>query len=155
MRRVRAGVHAVSKARPAHIRLFADRTMDEDRGRPVVRICKRFVFDAAHWLPRVADGHKCKRMHGHTYAVEIVCEGDVDEEDGMLIDYARIDEVWARIFDLIDHRVLNEVRGLENPTTEVLASWIVCELCDSPISAVLAGVRVYESSASWCEVGRV
>ena len=114
-----------------------------------MKIAKSFTFDAAHWLPNVAPDHKCHRMHGHTYRVEIACSGKLDER-GMVCDYAEIAEAWRVAEAEIDHRVLNEVPGLENPTTEVLALWIVGHLCRALLS--LASVRVYESSSSWCEV---
>lgn len=115
-----------------------------------VTISKKFDFDAAHWLPNVPDGHKCSRMHGHTYVAEIICVGEPDKR-GMVVDYAELAEAWAPINTLLDHHVLNEVRGLENPTTEVLAPWILRKLDESPIGHVLVAVRVYESSTTWCE----
>lgn len=118
----------------------------------IVRICKTFDFDAAHYLPHVCEGHKCGRMHGHTYRVSIKLEGEQDNHMGWFLDYAEIAEVWAPIHDALDHRVLNEVQGLENPTTEVLAPWILSRLLSSPIAVFVVGVRVYESSSTWCEV---
>ena len=114
----------------------------------MVTIAKRFDFDAAHWLPMVADGHKCKRMHGHTYVVEVQARGELDER-GMVVDYAQLATAWAPIHAIIDHHTLNEVPGLENPTTEVLAPWLL-ERFNSSVPEVFA-VRVYESSTTWCE----
>ena len=114
-----------------------------------VRISKTFDFDAAHRLPFVADGHKCKRMHGHTYRVEVMLEGEPDER-GMVVDYAEIATAWAPIHDAIDHRTLNEVPGLENPTTECLAPWVLERFFLSLPQTV--AVRVYESATTWCEV---
>lgn len=111
-------------------------------------ICKSFTFDAAHWLPMVADGHKCKRMHGHTYRVEIVCAGDLDRR-GMVVDYEEIAKAWLPLMNELDHRVLNEILGLENPTTEILSRFIYLLVkCDLPS---LSLIRVYESSTTWCE----
>lgn len=110
-------------------------------------ICKAFDFDAAHWLPNVPADHKCHRMHGHTYRVELVLCGDVDER-GMIADYSDIEAAWLPVHATIDHRILNDVAGLENPTTELLAPWIASRL-DLP---GLVRVRVYESSTTWCEV---
>jgi 6-pyruvoyltetrahydropterin/6-carboxytetrahydropterin synthase len=117
-------------------------------------IAKQFTFDSAHFLPRVPDGHKCKNMHGHTYVVEIRVVGDplADPEDrsGWIVDYADIAAAWAPIAKLLDHHVLNEVVGLTNPTTEMLAPWILRRLwIDFPR---VSSVRVYESSTTWCEV---
>lgn len=115
-----------------------------------VRISKKFDFDAAHWLPNVAPEHKCRRLHGHTYVVEVLCEGPTDAR-GMVLDYAEIAAAWEPINARLDHRLLNEVPGLENPTTEVLAPWILDALGGLP---TLVGVRVYESSTTYCEVFR-
>jgi 6-pyruvoyltetrahydropterin/6-carboxytetrahydropterin synthase len=116
-----------------------------------VRISKTFDFDAAHFLPHVADGHKCKRMHGHTYRVEVLAEGEPDER-GMVVDYAELAAAWAPIHDIIDHRTLNDVPGLENPTTEILAPWMLERFWRS-VPQVVA-VRVYESSSTWCEASK-
>ena len=117
----------------------------------MVSIAKRFDFDAAHFLPNVPDGHKCKRMHGHTYWVELVFHGEPDAR-GMVLDYAEIAAAWAPLNDLLDHRVLNEIPGLENPTTELLAPWI-CERLVEKLQT-LSSVKVFESSTTWCEVFR-
>lgn len=116
----------------------------------MIRISKTFDFDAAHWLPFVPEGHKCNRMHGHTYRVEIICEGLLDDR-GMILDYSEIAAAWAPIHDKIDHRVLNDVACLSNPTTEILASWIFGFL-EKQIP--LHAVRVYESATTYCEVDR-
>lgn len=116
----------------------------------MVTIAKTFDFDAAHWLPLVPDGHKCRRMHGHTYRVEIVCGGELDER-GMVCDYAEIAIVWDVLHRLLDHRVLNEIPGLENPTTEVLALFILRFLRTSAELPPVTAVRVYESMTTWCE----
>lgn len=114
----------------------------------IVTLCKSFDLDAAHWLPLVTAEHKCHRMHGHTYRVELVCRGEVGA-NGMLVDYADVAESWSTVHAKLDHRVLNDVGGLENPTTEVLAAWIAERLRrELPLCAV----RVYESATTWCEV---
>lgn len=115
----------------------------------MVTICKQFDFDAAHYLPLLPREHKCHAIHGHTYRVDVMCSGECGE-DGMLIDYADIAAVWAPVHALIDHKLLNTVEGLFNPTTEVLAPWIIARMAVS--LPCLAGVRVYESSTTWCEV---
>lgn len=113
----------------------------------MVTIAKEYDFDAAHKLPNVPDGHKCKRMHGHTYRVELVFAGEMDER-GFVADYAEIDALWQPIHERLDHRVLNDIPGLENPTTEMLAWWI-SSLVPHPL---LVRVRVSESSSTWAEV---
>lgn len=115
-----------------------------------VTISKRFDFDAAHRLPNVDEHHKCYRMHGHTYAVEVILAG-VPDERGMVADYSEISQAWQPIHDQIDHQILNTVTGLENPTTEVLAPWLWERFKRSRIGAALVAVRVYESSTTWCE----
>lgn len=116
-----------------------------------VRIAKAFDFDAAHFLSKVPKEHKCARLHGHTYRVELLYEGAVDDR-GMVVDYAEIAIVWDPIHRLLDHRLLNEIPGLENPTTEVLAPFILRMLTGAAPHMPLAAVRVYESSTTYCEV---
>ena len=114
-------------------------------------ITKRFDFDAAHHLPKLPFNHKCRHMHGHTYRVDVICRGPLDER-GFVVDYAEIVEAWEPIHELIDHKVLNDVEGLENPTTEVLAPWILERLATGSLSSVIVGVRVWESSTTNCYV---
>lgn len=117
-----------------------------------VTICKRFDFDAAHLLPHVCEGHKCGRLHGHTYIVELRLRGVPDARTGWFVDYAEIAAAWAPLNDTLDHRYLNEVPGLENPTTEMLVAWIADKLKGGAIGQWLCAVRVYESSTTWCEL---
>lgn len=119
----------------------------------LVTICKSFDFDAAHFLPNVPDGHKCKRLHGHTYRVEIRCEGHPTSVEGWFMDYADIAAAWAAVHGMIDHRCLNEVPGLENPTTEVLIAWMLKALNgDQRVAPFLTSIRIYESATTWCEL---
>lgn len=85
-------------------------------------IHKSYSFEAAHRLPKVSPGHKCGRLHGHSYRVEIHVTGELI--DGMVCDFALIDAAWAPLGAALDHRVLNEIDGLDNPTAEVLGAWI-------------------------------
>ena len=110
-----------------------------------ITIRKTFDFDAAHWLTAVPAGHKCARLHGHTYRVEVVLYGEPDSR-GMVMDYAELADAWAPVHELLDHRLLNEVEGLENPTTEVLAPFIARMLLDR--LSLLEEVTVYESSTT-------
>lgn len=121
----------------------------------VLVIAKTFDFDAAHWLPQVPEDHKCRRMHGHTYRVEVRVRGGV-RSDGFVCDYADIAAAWQPIHDALDHRLLNEIPGLENPTTEVLVVWIAERLKaafpeKTLNQRVIWGVRVYESTTTWVE----
>lgn len=116
-----------------------------------IAITKHFDFEASHFLPRVPAGHKCGRMHGHSYRVILECEADEAAltDDGMVIDYAVIAEKWSLVFDAIDHRTLNDVKGLDNPTTEVLAQWIYRKLKRAPLR-FLRRVTVAESRTTTC-----
>lgn len=80
-------------------------------------------FNAGHWLPKVDGWHKCKRPHGHTYRVKIIARGPVGD-DGFVVDYDVLRKAWLPIFDDVDHRSLNDVPGLDNPTSEIIAKWI-------------------------------
>jgi len=87
-----------------------------------------FGFEAAHRLPRVPAGHKCGRLHGHSYRVEVRVRGQVDPATGMVLDFADIKAGFAPVRDQLDHHYLNEVDGLDNPTAENLARWIWARL---------------------------
>lgn len=123
----------------------------------IATIAKRFTFDAAHHLPTVPEDHKCHRMHGHTYTVELVLIGEV-QPNGFVVDYADIEALWRPLHDALDHRVLNEVPGLAVPSTEYLCFWIIhrvsVDLRNEVMRArqCLRTVRIYESSTTWCEM---
>lgn len=87
-------------------------------------IFKEFSFEAAHRLPNVPEGHKCARLHGHSYRVEIRVEGEVGAESGWVVDFADLSAAFKPLHAQLDHYYLNEIPGLENPTSEVLAKWI-------------------------------
>jgi 6-pyruvoyltetrahydropterin/6-carboxytetrahydropterin synthase len=89
-----------------------------------VALWKEFRFEAAHLLPNMPSGHKCARLHGHSFQLEVQLEGPVDSHTGMLVDYADIKQAFAPLQDQLDHRYLNEIPGLENPTSENLVRWI-------------------------------
>jgi 6-pyruvoyltetrahydropterin/6-carboxytetrahydropterin synthase len=88
------------------------------------RLERTFRFESAHFLPKVPQGHKCARMHGHSYQVDVVIEGEIDPALGWLVDFAEIDERVAPLVRKLDHQVLNEIDGLSNPTSELLAVWL-------------------------------
>ncbi len=115
----------------------------------IVHLSKSFRFEAAHWLPTFPDGHKCRRMHGHSFRVDIVVRGDVPEDDGYLIDYGEIGAAIEPIRPQPDHYVLNEIEGLENPTAEQLARWVFERI--APAMPLLHCVRVHETCTSTCE----
>jgi 6-pyruvoyltetrahydropterin/6-carboxytetrahydropterin synthase len=113
-----------------------------------VRLVKSFDFEAAHWLPSFPDGHKCRRMHGHSFRVEVIVAGDVPESKGYLIDYGEIKAAIEPVREALDHRLLNEIAGLENPTSEVIAVWVWRKL--KPTLPMLAEVVVHETCTSRC-----
>jgi 6-pyruvoyltetrahydropterin/6-carboxytetrahydropterin synthase len=86
-------------------------------------IWKEFTFDSAHYLPNVPSGHKCGRMHGHTFKVRLEVTGEPSPSTGWVMDFGDIKSVVKPIVDMIDHAVLNDYAGLENPTSENLALW--------------------------------
>jgi len=89
-----------------------------------MEVSKTFTIEAAHWLPNVPPGHKCGRMHGHSFQIELVVAGEVGAESGWVRDFADIKEAFEPLFNQIDHNCLNNILGLENPTSENLAIWI-------------------------------
>jgi 6-pyruvoyltetrahydropterin/6-carboxytetrahydropterin synthase len=86
-------------------------------------ITKRWTFEAAHFLPYVADGHKCKRMHGHNYEIEVTVTNEMGLTHGFILDFLELNKMIQPLIEEVDHRVLNDVRGLENPTAELIAYW--------------------------------
>jgi len=114
-----------------------------------VRLVHAFRFEAAHRLPKVPAGHKCERLHGHSFKIEVAIAGPINEETGWLIDFADLEASWAPLHETLDHRYLNEVPGLENPTSEVLARFI----WDRLVSKLppLVRVTVHETCEARCE----
>ncbi len=113
-----------------------------------MRIEKTFRFEAAHWLPNVPEGHKCKRLHGHSYQVTIVVEGEICQEQGWVLDFGSIKEAYAPLDKILDHYCLNEIEGLENPTSELLAKWIWDRV--KPKLPQLSEVCIAETCTSRC-----
>ena len=113
-----------------------------------MRLERDYRFEAAHFLPKVPEGHKCARMHGHSYAITVVIEGDVHSETGWVIDFAGIDEHVQPLVRALDHRVLNEIEGLVNPTSEHLAAWLWARV--RAALPTLAEITVSETPTSRC-----
>jgi len=109
---------------------------------------KTFQFEAAHLLPHLPKSHKCRRLHGHSFKVDIAVTGDLDRQLGWVIDYADISAAFKPIWERLDHRYLNQVPGLENPTSENIALWIWNEL--QPRLPLLSEVSVAETCTARC-----
>ncbi|HEY4380921.1 MAG TPA: 6-carboxytetrahydropterin synthase QueD [Acidobacteriaceae bacterium] len=89
-----------------------------------MEIFREFTFEAAHRLPNVPEGHKCSRLHGHSFRVEIHVSGAVDPRTGWVMDFAEVKAAFQPLYRQLDHYYLNDIPGLENPTSEVIARWI-------------------------------
>ncbi len=113
-----------------------------------MEIFKEFNFEAAHRLPNVPAGHKCARLHGHSFAVRIYVSGDVDAETGWVMDFADIGKAFKPIRNQLDHYYLNDIEGLENPTSENIARWIWQRL--QPSLPQLSAVEIRETCTSGC-----
>lgn len=112
-----------------------------------MEIFREFTFEAAHRLPQVPESHKCARLHGHSYRVEVHVQGEVGPDTGWVMDFGDLRAAFQPLHEQLDHRYLNEVPGLENPTSEVLARWIWDRLVPQlPLSAV----QVRETCTSGC-----
>jgi 6-pyruvoyltetrahydropterin/6-carboxytetrahydropterin synthase len=111
-----------------------------------VEIFKIFSLESAHRLPNVPAGHKCARVHGHSFRVEIHVRGAVDGHLGWVMDFADLKAAFEPLFQRLDHHYLNDVPGLENPTSENLARWIWREL--KPALPQLSKVVVHETCTS-------
>ena len=114
-----------------------------------VRLIRDFTFEAAHLLPKAPEGHKCRRLHGHSFRVEVTVEGEVDPATGWLLDYGEIRRLVEPLRAQLDHYYLNEVTGLENATSENLARWIWDRL--KPSLPSLAKITVHETCEARCE----
>lgn len=113
-----------------------------------MEIYKEFSFEAAHLLPNVPAGHKCGRLHGHSFYVTIYVDGLVDPHTGWVIDFSEIKVFFKPVFDQLDHYYLNDIPGLENPTSENLAVWIWEKL--KPALPILSKIEVKETCTSGC-----
>lgn len=113
-----------------------------------VELEKDFRFEAAHFLPNLPSGHKCRRMHGHSFRGQIAVRGEVDPLTGWLIDFGDLKRVIAPLVELLDHNLLNEIDGLGNPTSENLAIWIWNRL--RPELPMLVRVTIEETCTSRC-----
>lgn len=111
-------------------------------------IYREFTFEAAHRLPNVPNGHKCSRLHGHSYRVEVHVTGAVGDDTGWVQDFGDIKAAFKPLENQLDHNYLNEVPGLENPTSEILAKWIWTRLVHALPN--LSAIQVRETCTSGC-----
>ena len=113
-----------------------------------VELRRSYDFAAAHHLPRAPEGHKCRRLHGHSYRIEVAVQGEVDPETGWLLDYGEIDRRVKPVIAELDHRTLNDIPGLENATSEILCGWLWERLIDALPG--LQRISVAETCAAAC-----
>jgi 6-pyruvoyltetrahydropterin/6-carboxytetrahydropterin synthase len=113
-----------------------------------IELIKDFTFEAAHALPKAPKGHKCRRLHGHSFKIEVRLTGTVDEHRGWLLDYGDIAKAFRPIHEQLDHRHLNEIAGLANPTSENIARWIWRKL--KPALPRLSAIVVQETCTARC-----
>lgn len=114
-----------------------------------MEIFKEFTIEAAHRLPNVPEGHKCARLHGHSFRIRLYVDGDPGEHSGWVMDFGDIKRVFDPVFDLLDHGYLNDIDGLSNPTSENLAIWLWDRV--KPQLPALSRVAVFETCTSGCE----
>ncbi len=108
-----------------------------------MEIYKEFSFDSAHFLPNVPDGHKCKNMHGHTYRLRVFIKGELDPFLGWIMDFKELKDALANVIDQLDHKLINDIQGLENPTAENITVWIWDQI--KPLLPLLSKVELYET----------
>lgn len=113
-----------------------------------MHIFKIFQLEAAHRLPNVPPGHKCARLHGHSFRIELHLSGPVDPHAGWVMDFADVKAAFKPIYDRLDHHYLNDIPGLDNPTSEQLAKWIWDQA--KPVLPLLSAVVVHETCTSGC-----
>ncbi len=111
-------------------------------------VVKSFQFEAAHRLTDVPESHKCSRLHGHSFIVEIHVHGDVGKESGWVMDFAEVKKIFRPYYEILDHSYLNDVEGLSNPTSENIARWIWKRL--KPDLPGLSQIVVRETCQSGC-----
>ena len=114
----------------------------------MTEVFKEFGFESAHRLPNVPEGHKCARLHGHSFRVVVHVTGPVGEDSGWVLDFADISAACEPLREELDHRYLNEIAGLENPTSEGIARWIWERL--EQVLPGLSMVEVRETCTSGC-----
>jgi 6-pyruvoyltetrahydropterin/6-carboxytetrahydropterin synthase len=107
---------------------------------------KEFTFDSAHFLPNVPEGHKCRSIHGHTYRLRVWLKGKPDPQLGWIIDFAELKKIIKPVVAELDHKLMNNIPGLENPTCELIAVWIWNQL--KPALPAMARIELHETPTS-------
>jgi len=113
-----------------------------------MEIFKEFHFEAAHRLPNVPEGHKCARLHGHSFHLRLYLTGPVGETSGWVLDFSDIKRTFKPILERLDHYYLNDIPGLDNPTSENIARWIWVQT--KPLLPALSAVELRETCTSGC-----
>ena len=108
-----------------------------------MEIYKEFSFDSAHFLPNVPVGHKCREMHGHTYRLKVFIKGELDPELGWIMDFKDLKEALLPVIDQLDHKLINNIQGLQNPTAENITVWIWQQI--KPSLPLLSRIELYET----------
>lgn len=112
----------------------------------IIEITRRYELIAGHYLPNVPPTHKCRRPHGHNYEIEVSIQGPLDRTLAWVMDYWDLDAIIEPILAKLDHRMLNEIPFLENPTAEVIANWFFDKLKNEvPMKTTISKVRVFET----------
>jgi len=115
----------------------------------MMNLFRAFTIEAAHRLPNVPAGHKCARLHGHSFRIELHLRGEVDSHTGWVVDFADVRAAFQPVYEQLDHHYLNEIPGLENPTSENLARWVWAQT--HPRLPLLHKVVIHETCTSGCE----
>ena len=113
-----------------------------------MNIYKIFNIESARSLPNLPDSHPCKNIHGHSFKIKITVSGKINKATGMVLDFNQIDEIFNPIHLLIDHKYLNDIKGLENPSSENLAIWIWKRL--KPKLPTIIEIEIKETSETGC-----
>lgn len=113
-----------------------------------MEIFKEFTIEAAHLLPNLPDTHKCRRLHGHSFRIGVYVRGELDSTTGWVMDFADVRTAFQPLFEQLDHRYLNEIEGLENPTSENLARWVWQRL--HPSLPGLCRIMIHETCTAGC-----
>lgn len=108
-----------------------------------MEIYKEFSFDSAHFLPNVPEGHKCKNLHGHTYKLRVVLQGTPDPQMGWIMDFKDLKDCVNPVIDQLDHKLINDITGLENPTAENITIWLWQQI--KPNLQQLCRLELYET----------